>query len=84
MRIEEDAILDVRGFCSVYIDKQIAVDTVLMEDDEIDDESIMMLIDKEGPLQNVLYEINFTDVWAHFEMSGDIYSSFPEEQELVL
>lgn len=84
MRLEEDAILDIKGFCSVNIDKQLAIETALAEEEENENESLLILVEKEGPLQSVMYQIQFTDVCFHFELSGSMYSAFPDEQELVL
>ena len=43
-----------------------------------------MLVEKEGPLQPVVFQIAFTDLWAHFELNSPLYSSFPDEQEILL
>jgi len=70
MRLEEDNILDIKGFCSVNIDKQLAIETALAEEEDNENESMLLLIEKEGPLQSLVYHISFSDVCFHFELSG--------------
>lgn len=66
------------------LDKNIALEAALAEEDDDENESLLLLVDKEGPLQCVFYQIKFTDLWAHFELTGHVYSAFPDEQEVLL
>lgn len=38
MRLEKDTILDIKGFCSVNVDKSIAIETALAEEDDHENE----------------------------------------------
>lgn len=81
LRYEKDEILDIKGFCSAQVSKEMALDAAFQPSDfeDQENEQLMLLVDKEGSLQSVLFQISFTEVWAHFEMNSSIYSSFPEE-----
>ena len=84
MRYEVGKILDIKGFCSTLLNVDQAIQAALELEDEQENEQLLMLIEKEGPLQPVIFQIAFTDVWAHFELNSDVYSSFPDEQEILL